>query len=109
MEMSTEQMVKIGALTANAAIDLAADTEDGKVAGMRLGLLEFLRLHAAEIPDTPQSHDLLAAYRDWLQTAVDLYSTGDLSLIRDYMRRGALLRAELSLAEDEVPAAPALI
>jgi hypothetical protein len=107
--MSVHDMVKIGALAANAVIDLAADTEDGEVAGLRLGLLEFLRLHAANIKETDEVPELLGAYRDWLRTAVDLYSTGDLSLLREYMRRGALLRAELELAEAEPAATPALI
>lgn len=111
--MTIPNAVRAGALMADAVIDIAADTTDHDVATVRVGVLEFLRVHAARIEAAPDEAELVQAYRDWLDVAVELYSTGEYSLVRDYLRRGALLRAELDLVtvvqvpDDGVPAAVA--
>lgn len=96
--MGTFQLVQVGTATAQASIDMAARTPGDPDAGaLRAGLLEFLRVHATEVSADPGTENLLDAYRAWLETAVNLYSTGDESQVREFMRRGALLGAEYDL------------
>ena len=62
-------------------------------------MLAFLHSHASQVDADPDAGDLLIAYREWLDTAIELFSTGDEARIRDYMRRGAVLGAEMEMAE----------
>jgi hypothetical protein len=93
--LSINKMIDVGAAAAQAAI--AATTVDPDAAALRVGVLEFLRVYAAEVPPAPEYADLLAAYREWLDTAVALYSTGDETKVREFMRRRAVLGAEMDL------------
>lgn len=95
--MSVAEMVRIGSATAQTVIDAAARSESVDVATLRAGVLEFLRAHAAQVSATDEEPELLIAYRDWLEIAVTLYSTGDETKVREYMHRGAVLGAELDL------------
>lgn len=104
--MSTVEMVKVGALTAQAVIDAAAEQNGSAEAGaLRIGVLEFLRLYGAEVAAESSYTELLDAYRDWLETAVALFGTGDRSHLREYLRRGAILTAELELSDSHQDAA----
>lgn len=94
--MSTDRMIDVGVAAAQAAI--GATGTDPDAAALRVGVLEFLRVYAADVEPAPEHANLLAAYRDWLATAVTLYSTGDEAKVREYMHRGAILSAELELA-----------
>lgn len=97
--MSIVRAIEVGAATAQTVIEISANAgADPDVAGLRVGVLELLRLHASEATAEPGYDDLLAAYRGWLETAVALYNTGDESKIREYMHRGAVLSAELDMA-----------
>jgi hypothetical protein len=92
-------MVELGAAVAQTAIETAAATPgDDDAALLRLGVLEFLRAYAESIHTESDEEPLVRAYQDWLKTAVELYSTGDESLVPKYMRRGEALRSELERA-----------
>jgi hypothetical protein len=97
--VSIHRIVEVGAATAQAAINTAARSGgDPDAALLRVGVLEFLRVHASRVSAPPDDRDLVDAYRDWLETAVALYSAGDEAKVREYMRQGAILAAEIALA-----------
>lgn len=99
--MSLTRLVTVGAATADAAIAAASSDNDVDAAVLRAGVLVFLRAHAAEIaPEaaTAEDAELLQAYQEWLETAVQYFGDGDAKQIREYTRRAALLSAELNLA-----------
>ncbi len=91
-------MIKVGAWTAQAVIEAASEqVGNTDAAALRVGVLEFLRVYADQAAPDESDLPLLTAYRDWLDTAVALYSSGDESKVREYARRGALVSAELEL------------
>lgn len=97
--MSTLRMVQVGITAAQAAIDTAGQyPDDLDAAQLRVGVLAFLHSHAVSAPADPGSENLLAAYHDWLDTATSLFSTGDSAMIREYMRRGGILGAEVEIS-----------
>jgi hypothetical protein len=93
--LSINKMVDVGAAAAQAVI--AATTVDPDAAALRVGVLEFLRVYANDVPPTPEFTDLLTAYREWLDVAVALYSTGDETKVREFVRSRAVLGAEMDL------------
>ncbi len=98
--MTILRLIEVSAASARAAIDTAsANPSDGDAAVMRVGILEYVRLHASRIEAKGDDAELLKAYRAWLDTAVDVFSTGQEELIPDYLRSGALFAAELQLAQ----------
>ena len=97
--MSIVRLVEVGAASAQAAVETAAASGgDPDAAVMRVGVLEFLRVHASRVEAEAEDAKLVDAYRSWLEIAVEIYSTGDEALVPEYTRRGALLSAELELA-----------
>jgi hypothetical protein len=93
-------LIRVGAACAQAAVDAEAHSEPGADATvLRLGVLEFLRLHAGRLEAAAGDRDLLDAYQAWLEIAVAFYSSGNQELVPDYVRRGSLLTAEFDLAQ----------
>ena len=106
--MSTLNLVRVGVTTARAAIDAAAAIEpDLGAAQVRLGVLAFLHSHSGSVAAEPGREHLVTAYREWLDTATALFSEGGEGLAREYMRRGAVLGAEIELAGIELAGAEA--
>lgn len=104
--MSITRMIEVGAATAKAAIQTAAESGgDSDAALMRVGVLEFLRAYAERLPRKGAPEPLLAAYQAWLDMAVRLFSEGDESLVDEYMNRVDALAAELdrALASADAP------
>lgn len=97
--MIIRHLVRVGALTAQSAISEAAEPADLGAAELRVGVLAFLASHAGSLAADPTEGMLLDAYRGWLEVAGRLYWTGDRTLVREYMHRGAILSAELELAD----------
>jgi hypothetical protein len=97
--MIVRHLIRVGALTAQSAINEAAVPADLGAAELRVGVLAFLASHAGSLSAESREGVLLDAYRNWLEVAGRLYRTGDQTLIREYMHRGAILSAELELAE----------
>lgn len=92
-------MIEVGTAAAQGA-GMASDAAVGDVdaAVLRVAILDFLRQYASGIDVEGTDVDLLAAYRDWLEVAVRLWGTGDEALVSEYVRRGAILTAEMELA-----------
>ena len=98
--MSVFRLVQVSVASAQAAINTAsAWPDDADATVMRVGVLEFLRAHASRVEAQGDDVMLIASYREWLEIAVAVYSTGKEEYIPEYMRRAGLLTAELELAE----------
>ena len=101
--MSIFRLVQVSFASAQAAIDTASAVPgDADAAVMRVGVLEFLRVHASRVEAERDDARLVNSYRAWLEIAVEVYSSGKEDLVPEYMRRGGLLTAELELAEARV-------
>jgi hypothetical protein len=98
--MSIFRLVEVSVASAQAAVNTAtAAAGDPDAAVMRIGILEFLRVHASRVEAEGDDARLIGAYRGWLEIAVEVYSIGNEDLIPEYMRRAGLLSAELELAQ----------
>jgi hypothetical protein len=98
--MSILGLVQVSFASAKAAIDTAtAVPGDPDAAVIRVGVLEFLRVHASRVQAKGDDAKLVDAYRAWLEIAVEVYGTGKEDLVPEYMRGAGLLTAELELAE----------
>lgn len=98
--MTILRLIEVSAASAKAAIDTASvEPPDTDAAIIRVGVLEFLRLHASRVEAQGDDADLLKAYSAWLDMAVEVFSTGREELVPDYMRSAGLFTAELELAQ----------
>lgn len=101
--MSISRMIEVGAATAQVAIQTAADSGgDADAALLRVGVLEFLRAYAARFTPNGGEESVLAAYKDWLDVAVRLYSQGDESLVDEFIERAETLAGELHPVSSEM-------
>jgi hypothetical protein len=98
--MSILGLIEVSFASAKTAIDAStAMPGDLDAAVLRVGVLEFLRVHASRVQANGGDAKLVDAYRSWLDSAVEVYATGKEDLVPEYMRRAGLLTAELELAE----------
>jgi D-alanyl-D-alanine dipeptidase len=102
-------MVELGAMTAQAAVQTAVGSGDRDATLVRLALLEMLRTYASRVEAEGEEAELLQAYRDWLATAIEFFSTGDDALVPEYMRQGEALGVALDAALAPTPAQSAAI
>jgi hypothetical protein len=98
--MSLRFVVQVGASTAQHMIEAAGGTlGDRDALLLRAGLLDFLQMHASTLTPDEEERDLLSDYIDWLQTAAQIYSTGDASLAKRYIETAARLTGSIELAK----------
>lgn len=97
--MTILRLIEVSAASARAAIDTASADPDPDAIVMRVGVLEFLRLHASRVEAQGDDAELLQAYREWLDMAAGMFSTGREDLVREYMRSAGVFSAELELAQ----------
>lgn len=96
--MTVGSSVRVGTAAAQATIDAAAVETDADALMLRVGVLQFLQLHARDVLRAEPGDDLADAYRAWLDVAVMLYSGSAEVTMRDYAQAAARLNAELELA-----------
>jgi hypothetical protein len=98
-KVTIQAIVKVGTTTAQACIDSAAEAgADRDVIVMRVGVLEFLAAHVADLQAGGDDAALLDAYKAWLNIAIAVYSTGEESLVGVYETRARALEQEMERA-----------
>lgn len=106
--MTIARVVDVGTATAQACIDAVAEAgADRDAIVMRVGVLEFLKAHVADVWATGEEAALLDAYRAWLDIAIAVYSTGDESLVDAYETRARALQQAMERAGSRAAGAAA--